>query len=183
MDELVAETAFDAEIAAVNWRAVIGGYPNDFAVLHVEIEIASSTTICAGRLDLLYPISAAFAHRRFFYKGSYGAGRYALAAEDAVFRILGFAESGVRDGRKAPSDQIDSPFSYDLMAYPDAPSAEYAFVRIEIYEWIIVAHREVSWSPGKLFRLNVIEIGEFLKVANACLFTYHTIVGMIGEDE
>jgi hypothetical protein len=183
MDKLVAETAFNAEIAAVDRRTVIGSYPNDFAVLYVEIEIATSPAICAGRLDLLYAISAAFAHRRFFHKGAYGAGRYALTAEDAVFRILGLAESRVRDGRKAPSDQIDSPFSHDLMAYPDAPSAEDAFVRIEIYEWIIIAHREVSWSPGKLFRLDVIEIGEFLKVANACLFTYHTIVGMIGEDE
>jgi len=183
VDEFITETPFDAEIALIDRRAVIRGHANYLTVFHIEIEIASRTAVGASRLNLFYAIRAAFAHRRLLYKGAYGAGRYALSAEDAVIRVFGYTEGGVRDGCKSPSDQIYGPFSNDLMAYPDAPSAENAFVRIEIYEWIIVAHGEVSGYPGKLIRLNFIEIGEFLEVANTSLFTNHAIIGMIGKDE
>jgi len=167
VDELVAKTAFDAEIAFVYRCAVIGGNPYYLAILHVEIEIASSTAIGACCLDLLYSMSATFTQRWPFYKSTDWTGRYALSAKDAVIRVFGYTESGVRDSRKTPSDQVDSSFCHYLMADSDATSAKYAFVWIEIDQRVIVVYRQVSADARNRIRLNFVEIGEVLKVTVA----------------
>ena len=110
-------------------------------------------------------------------------GRYALAAEFAVFQAARFTEGRLRHGLEAAVDDRNGPGHHHFVADPGTATADDAFIRFKGDERIVLTDRQLPFFARKSAEPGPVAVGQILQRAGAGRLTAHAVIGMVGEQE
>jgi len=183
VDVVDAETAFDAQVAAVYRAARVGGDADDLAVFHVQVEVAAGAAEGAGGADFRnFPLPS-LAEHGFFGQCAGRAHRHAGAAGHADRIGERLVHCGGHLGPEAAIREVYDRAALFFLAGPQAFAAQDAFVHVAHDEDVIVFQIVVLGVAAESARFDIVEIGVVLKFAVACLVAGKAVLGVIVEHE
>ncbi len=93
-----------------------------------------------------------------------------MSAEFTILKETRPAEGRIRHGFEPSPHEINSPGHDHIVAYPCAPAADNAFLRLKRNKRIVFPYRQIPSLSLVLSRLHAIGIGKLLERALTGLF-------------